>query len=196
LSDPIYEGSTQLLTSGPYAGYVQVQPINGPSAKVWGAEVAWQQRLSFLPGFWSGLGILANYTYTDSKATFLPSLGRTDSPRLQRTTPHEANVNLTYDKGGFSFRGALTYNSATLFSYAYQDGAQGGITGPLGDTYINAHTQIDAQASYTLKSGVRFLVSALNINNQVFGFYNGSPQYNIQREFYGPTVFLGVSLNR
>jgi TonB-dependent receptor len=195
LSEPIY-GSTQVLTNGPYTGYEQNQPINGPSAKVYGVEVAWQQRLSFLPGFLGGLGILANYTYTDSKATFLPSFGRSDEPRLQRTTPNEANVNLTYDKGGFSVRGALTYNSATIFSYAYQDGATGGIAGPLGDTYINAHTQIDAQGSYTFKSGLRILMSCLNISNQVFGFYNGSPQYNIQREFYGPTLFVGLSLNR
>jgi hypothetical protein len=39
-------------------------------------------------------------------------------------------------------------------------------------------------------------VSALNLNNQVFGFYNGRPQLNIQREFYGRTVFLGFRVNR
>jgi TonB-dependent receptor len=202
LSNPIYSG-TQLLTSGQFAGFLQSSPVNGPSAKVYGVEVAWQQHLTFLPGWLSGFGILANYTYTDSSATFCQSgatcildSGRTDTPRLQRTTPNEANLNITYDKGGFSLRGALTYNSATLYGYGFSNGAQGGITGPLGDTYINAHTQIDAQASYIFKSGFKVLASLLNINNQVFGFYNGSPQFNIQREFYGPTLFLGVSLVR
>jgi hypothetical protein len=28
----------------------------------------------------------------------------------------------------------------------------------------------------------------LNLNNEVFGFYQGSTQYPIQREFYKPTV--------
>jgi TonB-dependent receptor len=195
LDEPIY-ASTKLLTDGQFAGYIESSFINGPSAKVYGFEVAWQQHLTFLPGFWNGFGILANYTYTDSKATFDPSFGRTDTPRLQRTTPNEANLNLTYDKGGLSIRGAITYNDATLFGYAFQDGAIGGPTGPLGDTYILAHTQMDAQASYTFKSGLRILASMLNINNEVFGFYNGSRQYNIQREYYGPTIFLGVSFNR
>jgi len=32
----------------------------------------------------------------------------------------------------------------------------------------------------------------LNLNNEVFGFYNGSPQYVVQREFYKPTFAAGV----
>jgi hypothetical protein len=31
----------------------------------------------------------------------------------------------------------------------------------------------------------------LNLNNEVFGFYNGSPQYMVQREYYRPTVSAG-----
>jgi hypothetical protein len=30
----------------------------------------------------------------------------------------------------------------------------------------------------------------------VFGFYNGSTQYVVQREFYKPTFAIGVRLNR
>ena len=32
----------------------------------------------------------------------------------------------------------------------------------------------------------------LNLNNEVFGFYNGSQQYPIQREYYGRTVIAGL----
>jgi hypothetical protein len=105
-------------------------------------------------------------------------------------------VGLTFDNGGFSLRAAVTYNGATLFSYAYSDGAQGGLTGPNGDIYLYPHTQIDAQASYTFKNGFQVIVSGLNLNNEVFGFYVGSPQWNIQREFYGPTIGVGFRLNR
>jgi len=31
----------------------------------------------------------------------------------------------------------------------------------------------------------------LNLNNEVFGFYQGSPIYPSQREFYGPTFMFG-----
>jgi len=54
---------------------------------------------------------------------------------------------------------------------------------------------MDAQAS-TFKNGFQVLVSGLNLNNEVFGFYVGSPQWNIQREFYGPTIGVGFRLNR
>jgi hypothetical protein len=75
-------------------------------------------------------------------------------------------------------------------------GPPGGLTGPNGDTYLDPHTQIDAQASYTFKNGFQVIVSGLNLNNEVFGFYNGSQQWMIQREFYGPTISLGLRINR
>jgi hypothetical protein len=31
----------------------------------------------------------------------------------------------------------------------------------------------------------------LNLTNEVFGFYQGSPQYQVQREFYQPTIAAG-----
>jgi hypothetical protein len=39
-------------------------------------------------------------------------------------------------------------------------------------------------------------VALLNVNNEVFGFYQGSPQYQIQREFYNRTVSVGVRMRR
>jgi TonB-dependent receptor len=195
LDDPIYPGSSTTIHGGPFDGYRKVQPVNGPNAKIWGFEVGWQQRLRFLPGILNGLGIDANYTYTDSKATFDPTTGRSGTARLQRTTPNEANVGLTYDVGPFSARIAATYNSATLFTYNYVDGADGGLHGPNGDIYLYAHTQLDAQASYTLKNGLQAIFSVLNINNEVFGFYQGDPHFMIQREFYSPSYRLGFRVN-
>ncbi len=192
LKDPIYGGASTTLVGGIYNGYQEIKPINGPKANLYGFEVAWRQHLGFLPGGLSGLGVDMNYTHTHSKATFDQSTGRTGSAALQRTAPDLANVGLTYDRGGFSARLAATYNSAMIFTYNYQDGAAGGLGGPAGDTYLYAHTQIDAQASYTFKSGLKLVLSALNLNNEVFGFYNGSPQWNIQREFYSRTFTFGV----
>src|SRR5262249_2915915 len=38
LKDPIYPGAVSTITSGPFAGYELTQPINGPKAKIYGAE--------------------------------------------------------------------------------------------------------------------------------------------------------------
>jgi hypothetical protein len=32
----------------------------------------------------------------------------------------------------------------------------------------------------------------LNLNNEVFGFYQGSPRYPTQREFYSPSYAFGL----
>ena len=65
-------------------------------------------------------------------------------------------------------------------------------TGPFGDNYFYSHTQVDAQATYYITKGFSVLASGENMNNEVFGFYNGSPQYMTQREYYKPTYSFGL----
>jgi len=192
LSNPIYPGSNSIVAGGIYNGWTQTMPVNGPKAYVDGIEMAWRQHLTFLPGLWSGLGTDMNLTLTHSVATFDPSTGRSGTAALQRTAPVEANFGLTYDLKGFNVRLAATYNSAMIFTYNYQDGAAGGLSGPNGDTYLYPHTQVDLQASYAWLNGLKVTLNALNLTNSVFGFYNGSPQYNIQREFYDRTYSVGL----
>jgi TonB-dependent receptor len=193
LTNPIYGGFETKVTGGIYDGFTQSQPINGPSAHVGGLELAWQQHLTFLPGLGAGLGVLANYSYTTSKAT-VP--GRSDQPTLLRQAPDNWNLGVTFDRRGLSARLGVTHNDASIFEYNFQDGADGGIRGPLGDVYLYPHTQLDAQATYALSGAMHVVVSLLNLNNEVFGFYQGSPQYQIQREFYNRTVSVGVRLTR
>jgi TonB-dependent receptor len=192
LTDPIYRVQST-VTSGTYAGYAQTQPVNGPSATVGGIEMSWQQHLTFLPGALSGLGARANYSYTTSKAT-VP--GRTDNPALLRQAPNNWNVDGTYDRGGFSARIGITHNDANIYAYSYSPGADLGLAGPNGDQYLYAHTQIDAQASYMIQHQLQLVVALLNLNNEVFGFYQGSPQYPIQREYYNRTISVGIRLTR
>jgi len=71
-------------------------------------------------------------------------------------------------------------------------GAPGGVNGPLSDIYFYSHVQLDAQGSVGLRHGLSVIVSGLNLNNEVFGFYQGSPQYMIQREYYQPTLSFGM----
>jgi hypothetical protein len=151
------------------------------------------QHFSTLPGLLSGFGISANYGYADSGTGGLP--GRSDHPHLLRQAPHTWNISPTYDRGRFSYRLGISYNAANIFSYQYQDGTPGGINGPLSDTYLYPHMQFDMQGSARLEKGFTFVAYILNVSNEVFGFYNGSSQYLIQREFYKPTYALGLRWN-
>ena len=125
ISDPIYSVQTDVI-SGTYTGFQQTQPVNGSSAWLWGFEVAYQQRMSYLPGVLSALGLSANYSYTASQANGVP--GRSDHPALQRQAPHTWNISPTYDHGRVSIRVGLTHTIPRTFClYNYSDGAPLGL---------------------------------------------------------------------
>jgi len=206
LSNPIYQTASLLGPTDPNAGFRLLQTINGPSAHIQGFEVSWEQRFSFLPGFLNGFGVSANYSYTQSAVTF-PAFfnpasaggeGRLDHPSLPRQGPNTWNAGVTYDKSRFSMRFAVSHNDANIafYNYSHTDAATDkdpilGIKGPTGDVYFYAHTQFDVQGSYRIAKGLRFEASGLNLSNEVFGFYQGSTIYPVQREFYKPTVSFG-----
>ena len=143
------------------------------------------------------------------------ALGRSDHPDLLRQAPHTWNISPTYDRQRLSVRLGLSYNAANIFSYNYTDAnagplqftpadskhpdpnannlaTGGGINGPNGDNYLYSHLQVDLQGTYSLGKGFTAVAYGLNLNNEVFGFYYGSPNYPIQREFYKPTFGGGL----
>jgi TonB-dependent receptor len=180
----------------PVGTYTTTTPINAGDATIGGFEAAYLERLTFLPGKLAGLGISANYGYTNSRVSGLP--GRSDHPRLLRNAPNTWNISPTYDRGRYSIRIGLSYNQANIYSYNYTDGTggstpiAGGLNGPFGDVYFYSHIQLDAQGSVRFSHGLEFIAYGLDLNNEVFGFYQGSSQYMIQREYYEPTVAAGI----
>jgi TonB-dependent receptor len=193
LVDPIVSHTTPPIPNfqppapgAPPDTYKVTQPFNAGSAWINGFEAAYLQHLTFLPGAFGGLGISANYGYTASRTSFGPDFSRTDHPRLVRNAPHTWNVSPTYDRGRVSLRVGVSYNAANIAGY----GDPG--TGPFGDNNFYPHLQFDAQGSVGMGRGLTFVMYGLNINNEVFGFYNGSPQFMVQREFYKPTIAAGI----
>ncbi len=221
-TDPIvststYHSADAVVTAGPY---FLNQTINAGSAYVYGFEISYQQHFTYLPGLLSGLGVSTNYGYTKSLAHLPPYVdltqpnvpvgtisgpnrgpGGSDAPLL-RQAPNTFNFSPTYDKRNLSIRLGMAYNEANIYSYGYNDnknggpitqgGGGGGLYGPNGDTYQYSHLQLDLQATYKLPKGFTAVASALNLNNEVFGFYQGSPNYPIQREFYRQTFGGGL----
>jgi TonB-dependent receptor len=195
LTDPIATEqfySTKTFPHVPPGTTVLVsQPINAGSAYVQGFEIGFQQRMAYLPSVMGGLGISANYSHTASTARDLP--GRSDQPALLRDAPNAWNISPTYDTKRFSMRVGMTYDDAMIYAYMWQDGADSvGVHGPVGDNYLYPHFQFDTQASYRLPKGFEVYGYGLNLNNEVFGFYNGSPKYVVQREYYHPTYAGGL----
>ena len=174
------------------APYVAQQNINAGNASVWGLEFSWQQRLSTLPGALRGLGMMANYSYADSHTNRIP--GRTDSPSLIGTARNAFNIEPSYEYGRFQLHTGISYNGANDNAYQWfnnqpdpANNTPGPSNGPLGDNFFYPHLQVDAQAGARLWRGLQLHVDGLNLTNEVFGFYDGQPQYMTQREYYKPS---------
>ncbi len=186
-----------------YPGDSITQFVNGQNAWLYGFELSYQQHLSYLPGFLSGIGIAANYSYTASREKGVPL--RNDHPALIDQSPNTFNIGTTYDTKRFSARVGMAYNQASVFSYNYtspavtgqldSDPTGLGPNGPSGDVYTLTHFQVDAQASYRFYKGLSAVVSGLNLNNEVFGYYTGSTTFVNQREYYKPSYSAGLRYN-
>jgi TonB-dependent receptor len=184
-----------------YPGDSITQYTNGKNAYIYGLELSFQQHFSYLPGVLGGLGLQANYSYTASQEKGLPL--RNDSPTTIDQSPNTFKLSPTYDTKRLSVRLGLAYDQASLFQYSYvarayvstADPSGLGPTGPSGDIFTLTHFQVDAQASYRFYKGISAVISGLNLNNEVFGYYQGSTQFVNQREYYKPTYSGGLRFN-
>ena len=56
------------------------------------------------------------------------------------------------------------------------------------------HLQMDASVTLNMSTDLSLQQQGLNLNNAVFGFYNGNSdaQFSGQREYYGRSLILAV----
>lgn len=163
------------------------QSVNGDDASLFGFELAWQQNLTFLPGVLQGLGVYANYTYTNSKAT-VKQLAGTDAEETEIDLPgqaeHVGNFALYYTRGGFNARLSANFNGSFIEEI---DGE---------DLYkIDDRLQIDFSASQQINDNFSIYTEFINLTNQRrVDFYNtlATPA---TREFYGFWTRFGLKYN-
>ncbi len=178
---------------GPDATQV-LQPVNGPTAKLYGFEAAWQQNLTFLPGMLAGLGLNANYTYTKSVAE-IPGRGRTgvETP-LPGQTGNAGNLGVFFDRGRVSLRVGANYSGEFLSTI-------NALT-PEGDTRTRDRLQWDVSGSYQIRTGIKLFAEAINLSNTPLratvgdrlnrGGGGDDPSY----EFYKPWGMVGMRIER
>lgn len=137
-------------------------PVNGAKGHARGIELAYQQYFDKLPGWMSGIGLQANYTYVDSKqklyspvfSPFCGGSGQTanlntnmngcdtngqtfsDLP-LPLLSKNAYNVALLYDKGPWSARMAYSWRSKNLQAVNVNgtNGGDGTDTNPASPTF-------------------------------------------------------------
>ncbi|MFT6147804.1 MAG: TonB-dependent receptor [Saprospiraceae bacterium] len=168
--------------------WTRFQPENGGTATLFGAEVAFQRQLDFLPGFWKGFGIYFNYTYTNSTTDGIRNGDgelRTDVA-LPGTAPHLVNGSLSYENEKLVVRASLNY------AHDYVDEVGGS---PFSDRYYDRQMFIDLNASYAFTDNLRVFVEANNLTNQPLRYYQGVRERTMQLEYYNARFNVGLKFD-
>ncbi|MDZ7765868.1 MAG: TonB-dependent receptor [Melioribacteraceae bacterium] len=97
LDDVIYVAAER-IEGGSYDGFDELKKVNGGSADLYGIELSWMQQFTFLPGFLSGFGIYANYTYTETDV----DLTFSDRDVLPGQAGDVGNFGLSYEHGNLT----------------------------------------------------------------------------------------------
>lgn len=137
------------------------QKSNRSGGVVNGFEVAGLHYFDYLPGWLSGFGVQANYTYTNSKDDDAAEFERPNvaSPGtgLEGFSENAYNVIAFYEIEGFQARAAYNWRDSFL---AYRSGPRIGSNGL--PQHVEAYGQLDFSTSYDINE--HFTVSAEVIN--------------------------------
>lgn len=156
--------------NGPFVVDV-TRPLNGDNGKIKGFEIGGNTFFDFLPGFWSGFGVQANYTYVDSKA---PSPDAQDtsgnqlSVPLEKLSKHSYNLIGFYDRGPISAR--VAYNWRSNFVVTTRGNGSGNL--PI---FNAARGQFDASVTYTFTPNFALTVDGVNLTDTENKTYYGIP---------------------
>jgi len=183
LKDYIYT-SIYRQSGGVYDGYRITQDLNGDNATLWGFELNLQQQLTFLPGALNGLGVYANYTYTDSKAKFPGRTGEDAS--LPGQAKHIANFALSYEKAGFLGKVSMNMHG----KYIDEVGET-----KADDIFYDNHVQWDISASQRIHPKISIYMDMLNLGNEPLRYYQGVSSRPIQQEYYRWWGDLGIKFD-
>ena len=150
-------------------------PINSEEkGKMKGFELAYQQFFDMLPGFWSGFGVQANYTYIDSSGVpqaILDSNGtggtasniaRVDTGFLPLVNMSKDNVNfqLMYAKGPLDARIAYSWRSQYLLTVR-------DVITPFSPIFNEDSGQLDASFIYSINDKVKVGIQAVNLTDEI-----------------------------
>ena len=194
ITDYLFQQRTVISEGSTRDGFLLTQDINGDEAEVLGMEVSVAKKFSFLPGFLSGFGVYANYTYVQSNSSLSglrlnPDTGeqefvtRTGVPFVGQAD-HTWNAALYYDKNKFSIRGSLNFNGAAFGSYD---------VGEFFDIIQEERYQLDLNASYNFTDKLSLFVEAQNILDAPALEYIGNRSRLFENRIFGAFARFGIN---
>nr|WP_161960467.1 TonB-dependent receptor [Xanthomonas campestris] len=169
-----YQGRRYLLSS----------KVNGGKAKVQGVELAWQQVFTGLPAPFDGLGMQANYTWTDSEANYVDG-DTTFQDALEGVAKNSYNLVGFYEKGPLSVR----------LSYSWRDDIVNSVgTADIATNNTRAYGTLDGNISWQITPALAVFANAINLTGEVQHMYVGDHLFSGYTD-YGRTYSLGLRAN-
>ena len=192
ISNFIYPTAGQLIPAGDgngfdgdYAGFELRSQANGGSARIRGWEANYQQRFAFLPGWWSGFGMFANYTWLDTAGDYGTPGVRQTRETLAGFTPSAGNFGLSFIRDKFNFRVAYGYNGEILVAYNAQPNLR---------RYRAESHRIDLKLKYVVSRRLDVYLDLYNVTNdkqrEEWGAHN-RPRTILDRN--DPQIHAGVN---
>ncbi|MEX2603146.1 MAG: outer membrane beta-barrel protein [Gracilimonas sp.] len=181
-SDLIVQESSN-ISSGAYNGFQEMTYRNSDNtATVYGAEVAIQQPLTFLPSVFSNLGLYANYTW--SKSNYETPRG--DENDIPGHSPHVINGALSYSQGRFF--GQVKYHwSAELLEHlsSNQGFAPSVSSSPVYlDRFEDGYQDMSATINFKLSENFRLWGHIYNL------LQTDQIQYTYDEEYYPTSTYV------
>ena len=142
------------------AVFTLTQPKNGPTADVYGIELAWQHMLGD-----SGFGYAMNGTIVQSDTPYNPDNLNTNAFAITGLAD-SANFVAFYDKYGFEIRFAANWRDTYLdhFGQGQSSGTQFGSE----PVFVNGVWTLDASTSYDVTENINVYFEANNLMNVAY----------------------------
>ena len=178
---------TDPATGQPYLnGEYDTAYNNTQGGYVRGIELQFQ-KTSFLPGIWSGLGVSADYAYTQSNVQVPSNLGGFPQEQaLPGLSKYVADAALFFDYGKFSTRIEGNYRSAFVSASQVSFNFQ--------TVYFASETVVDYQAAFNFTNYLSGVFQVLNLTDQPTRTYFGNPTETSTIQYFGRTLYLGLNL--
>ena len=156
---------------------------NAEGGYIRGIELAYTEVYSKLPGLWSGLGISASYSYTESEIQRTLSSG-VYSSRLPGLSENVATVTVFWDYEGFETRLSGRYRDAFVSKQV-----------AVNDQTVNFESElvVDYQASYEINDHWSVLFQVNNLTDEPTKSYFTSPEQTGTIQFFGTQYYLGMT---
>ncbi|WP_017446589.1 TonB-dependent receptor [Gayadomonas joobiniege] len=159
--------------------------VNGKGAKITGLEFGYSQTYDFLPGFLSGLGMSANYTYQDSEYDAdnsavtgkpLPQYPVADTPE------HTYNLTTFWEQDGHQVRLSYRGSSDSLVGTDWNTGFRGR-TWNQGSIWNEGRDSLDLSMSYKMNEQISFTFQAVNLTDEAYRTYFTSRTLEVERVY-------------